>query len=209
METIAAIKQRISANNFDPSFKMPEADIVELVNLATEAPSSYNVQNWRFVAVSSAEAKTALKAASYGQQKIEDASVAYVILGDLKPVEGGIAAWQLLMDTGNLPQANFDYVTGAIASSYGNEDSSKVEAYRSAGLAGQNLMLAAEAKGYVSCPMGGFSPEQVQEALQIPACYWPAMIVVVGKPLPGNFPRKPRLPLDTVLAHNNGSSFPA
>jgi nitroreductase len=209
METIHTIKQRISANNFDTTHIMSESEITELINIATEAPSSFNVQNWRFVAVTTPEAKTALKAAAYGQQKIEDAAVAFVILGDLEPVEGGIAAWQALFDTGTLPEATFDYFKGAISQTYSDKTASMNEAYRSAGLAGMNLMLAAEDKGLVSCPMGGFVPDQVQAALGIPTRYWPAMIVVVGKGATGNFPRKPRLGLDKVLAFNSGETFPA
>jgi nitroreductase len=210
METLATIKHRISANAFDTSFKLSDAEINELATLASEAPTSYNVQNYRFVAVSTPEAKEALKAASYGQQKIADASVAFVIFGDLKPVDNGIAAWKILLDSGNLPQGTFDYMKGAITQAYSDEQNSKNEAYRSAGLAGMTLMLAAEAKGLVSCPMGGFVPDQVNAALNVPARYFPAMIVVVGKALPeGNFPRKPRLGLDIVLAHNTGESFPA
>ena len=62
MNTIEAIRHRISANKFDTTRSLSEADIRELIQIATEAPSSLNIQHWRFVAVTKAEAKKRLKA---------------------------------------------------------------------------------------------------------------------------------------------------
>lgn len=45
------IKSRISAHSYDKQRGLSDAQIVELVELATHAPSSFNVQNWRFLAV--------------------------------------------------------------------------------------------------------------------------------------------------------------
>ena len=64
------IEQRISANQFDPTKDLSAAQIKELVRLATRAPTAFNFQNWKFIAVQSKEAKERLKAVSYGQQKL-------------------------------------------------------------------------------------------------------------------------------------------
>ena len=63
------LDQRVSANHFDPSHVLADAEIEQLLKAATRAPSAYHLQNWKFVAVRSAEAKRRLQAASYGQQK--------------------------------------------------------------------------------------------------------------------------------------------
>ena len=75
------------------------------------------------------------------------------------------------------------------------------EAIRSASLAAMTLMLAAGNRGYVSCPIG-FNPVQVMEILSISGHYVPVMMVAVGRPSSGNNPRRPRLPVDQVLAFN-------
>ena len=67
MNTIEAIHHRISANKFDTARSLSDADIRELVELATEAPSSLNIQHWRFVAVTKIEDKTRLKAVAFDQ----------------------------------------------------------------------------------------------------------------------------------------------
>ena len=72
---IDAIRSRTSANNFDPTHVMSREEITELVALATESPSSFNMQNWRFIAVSTPEAKQRLKAAAFNQPKVGDAAV--------------------------------------------------------------------------------------------------------------------------------------
>jgi len=64
------------------------------------------------------------------------------------------------------------------------------------------LMLAAVNRGYVSCPIG-FNPVQVMEILSISNHYVPVMMLTVGRrPAPGNNARRPRLPVDQVLAFN-------
>ena len=55
----STIESRVSANHFDPSHVLSDAEIGELVRLATLAPSAYNLQNWRFIAVPSPSSSAA------------------------------------------------------------------------------------------------------------------------------------------------------
>ncbi|MFS8895639.1 nitroreductase family protein [Synechococcus sp. R3-13] len=87
MDALTALKERISADKLDPSRRLSEAEIRELVAYATEAPSSFNIQHWRFVAVTDPEDKERLKSLAYNQQKVADASVVFIILGDLRGYE--------------------------------------------------------------------------------------------------------------------------
>lgn len=48
---ICLIERRISADRFDPSHTLTDFEIEELVRLATRAPTAFNLQNWRFIAV--------------------------------------------------------------------------------------------------------------------------------------------------------------
>ena len=75
------------------------------------------------------------------------------------------------------------------------------EGIRSGSLAAMTLMLAAGNRGYVSCPIG-FNPVQVMEILSIRDHYVPVMMLTVGRPASGNNARRPRLPVDQVLAFN-------
>lgn len=207
-DTLTLLKQRISANKFDPTRPLSDDEIKELVAYATEAPSSYNIQHWRFVAVTTPEAKARLKAVAYNQQKIADAAVTFIVLGDLHGYEKLPNVLSRAVAAGTLEQRAADGWARAATRSYsGNPQFARDEAIRGASLAAMTLMIAAEAKGLVSGPMIGFDPAGVQRAFNIPERYVPAMLIAVGYPAPGNEPRKPRLTVDEVLAFNEGRAF--
>lgn len=75
---LTLIQQRASINHFDSRHTLDDPLIESLVRLATRAPSAYNLQNWRFVAVRSAGAKARLRALAFDQPKVEEASVCFM-----------------------------------------------------------------------------------------------------------------------------------
>src|SRR5690606_28150335 len=82
---------------------------------------------------------------------------------------------------------------------YADGQAARDEAVRSASLGAATLMHAAEAMGYVSCPMVGFDAEGVIRAFALAPQEIPVMLVAVGRAAPGNWPQKPRRPLAEVL----------
>ena len=66
---------------------MSDDEIRELVRDATRAPSSFNIQHWRFVAVRKPEDKERLCRAAYDQKQVEDAAVTFIVLGDTRGVD--------------------------------------------------------------------------------------------------------------------------
>ena len=67
--TISGIGRRVSANRFDAAHAFTDAEITELVRLATRAPTAYNLQTWRFIAVRTAQAKARLRALGWNQAR--------------------------------------------------------------------------------------------------------------------------------------------
>lgn len=208
MNTLETIKHRISANHFDPTRTLSEAEVKELISYATEAPSSYNLQHWRFVAVTKPEEKARLKAVAYHQPKVADAAVTFIVLGDLQAYEKLPQIYQPLVEAGAMSHEQVDRTVGTATKIYSsNPQMARDEAIRGASLAAMTLMLAAEAKGLVSGPMIGFDPEGVKREFGIADRYVPAMLIAVGYAAPGNHPRKPRLSVDEVLAFERGREF--
>ena len=194
------IEQRISANQFDPTQTLNTAQIKELVRLATCAPTAFNFQNWKFIAVQSKEAKERLKAVSYGQQKIVDAAVTFIVCGTLEAHKTLAKALKPSLEAGLLDQATHDsWVSMAAGGHENNPQRQRDEAIRSASMGAMTLMLAAQGMGLVSGPMIGFVPEDVAREFKLAANDIPAMLVAVGYSAPGNWPQKPRLPVDEVL----------
>ncbi|MTW11964.1 nitroreductase family protein [Pseudoduganella eburnea] len=195
------IESRVSANYFDPVAPVSDAQVAELVRLATLAPSAYNVQNWQFVAVRSQEAREKLRELSFGQQKVVDAPVIFIISGTLRAQDQVAAALKPAVDKGILIQPVVDSWIRMAQSMDGDERAQRDEALRSASLAAMTMILAAEGMGLSSCAMTGFDAEAVHAAFGLGANEVPVMLVAVGHAAKGNWPQKPRRPLDAVLRY--------
>ena len=196
-----AIESRISINHFQPDRPLDEDVITSLISQATKAPSAYNLQNWRFIAVRSPEAKARLKAAAFGQQKIEDASVAFIVCGTLAAHSQLASALQPSVDAQIMTQGIADgWVARVSADHSSNPVLQRDEAVRSASLAAMTLMLAAQGMALGSCAMSGFDAELVSQSFALSADELPVMIVTVGHPAEGNWPQKVRKAVPEVLS---------
>ena len=76
-----AIQERRATPSFDGT-PIPAEDLRQILDAGLHAPSGYNMQPWRFVVVQSPEQKKRLRAASYNQGKVEEASAVIVACGD-------------------------------------------------------------------------------------------------------------------------------
>ena len=188
------IKQRTSANNFDPTHVLSNSEIEELVNLAIESPTSFNMQNWRVVAVSSAAAKEELQALAYGQAKVKDAAVTFAFIGKLNGYQDLPRIVQPLLD------ANDGWIGMATGMYEGNPQNQRDEAIRSASFAAMTLIYAAQDRGLVSGAMIGFDPAGVAKSLGLGENEFPVLLLAVGKAAEGNWPRKPRKQINEVLS---------
>jgi nitroreductase len=195
------IEQRSSTNFYDTGRPLPQAQMIELVRLATLSPSAYNFQNWRFIAVHSPLAKARLKGVAHQQQKVVDAPVTFIISGLLGAHESLARALQPSVEAGVMSAAMRDgWVAMAAGTHPGDLQLQRDEAVRSASLAAMTLMLAAEGMGLASGAMGGFDAAGVAREFGLAAHEVPVMLVTVGHPAPGNWPQKPRKPVSEVMA---------
>ena len=194
------INTRVSTNFFDTNKQLSDDEVNELVALATRAPSAYNLQNWKFIAVRSNDAKERLKAVSYGQQKVVDASITFIICGTLEAYKQLPQALQPSLDAGIIePSMAVGWVAMAEGAHTGNPILQRDEAVRSASLAAMTLMLAAEGMGFATGSMSGFDPVGVTKEFNLSVNEVPVIFVTVGYPAAGNWPQKPRKAVRDVL----------
>jgi nitroreductase len=136
------------------------------------------------------------------QERVANAPLIFLIIGDLN---GHTRLEGILDETvhaGLLPREGADAWLTMANGMYGSDPRlARDEAIRSASLAAMALMLAAGNRGYLSCPIG-FNPVQVMEILSISDHYVPVMMLAVSRPASGNNARRPRFPVDQVLAFN-------
>ena len=78
----------ITIRNFDTSVKIPREELLEILDKTVTAPSSVNMQPWRFVVVDSEEGKEKLTPfVSYNGVQNETSSAMVLIFADLKSQE--------------------------------------------------------------------------------------------------------------------------
>ena len=198
MNTFDAIKERRSIKHYDPNHKLSDDEIKQLMSLAVLSPTSFNMQNWRFVLVKDPEIRKKIRSASWDQPQVTDSSLLLVLCADLK-------SWK--KDPGqywkDAPKEARDFLVPAMGMFYeGKEQLQRDEAMRSCGIAAQTIMLAAKSMGYDSNPMIGFDPEKVAELINLPEDHVITMMVVVGKQVKPAMPRGGQLPLDKVVFTN-------
>jgi nitroreductase len=198
MQVKEAIQQRRSVKHYDPNHVMTEEKINTLLSHAILSPTAFNIQNWRFVVVTDKALRQKIRAVSWGQAQVEEASILIVLVADLM-------AWNKEPSRywKDAPKPVQDYLVPAIAQYYeGKREVQRDEAMRSCGMAAMNLMLMAKSMGYDTCPMDGFDFDKVGELLNLPKDHTPAMFVCIGKGIKEAMPRGGQLPLDQVVIHN-------
>lgn len=198
MNVSQAILERRSVKSYDPDHRMSEAEIQRLLQLGMLAPTAFNIQHWRFVVVTDPALRQAIRAVSWNQAQVTDASLLIILTADLKAWEKEPARYWA-----NAPQAVSDYLVNAIHGYYTDHvQAQRDEGMRSGGMAAMNLMLAAKEMGYDTCPMDGFDFEAVAQLINLPADHVPVMFVVVGKALEPAKARGGQLPMDEVVIYN-------
>jgi nitroreductase len=197
----ALIKSRTSANHYDPVRKLANDEVAQLIALATYSPSAFNFQNWKFVAVHSDAAKARLLPLAFNQAKVTDAAVTFIVCGTLEPHLALPATLKPSLDAGILDEATYKGWIGAANSMYqDNATLQRDEAVRSGAMAAMTLMLAAQSRGLVSCPMIGFDQAGVAAEFGLHATDVPVMLVTVGYAATANWPQKPRKAVAEVLS---------
>jgi len=195
MDTFDAIKERRSVKHYDPNHKLTDEEVNQLLSLAVLSPTSFNIQNWRFVVVKDSEVRKQIRAAAWDQAQVTDSSLLIVICADLKSWKDNPAQyWK------NAPKEAQDFLVPAIGPFYEEKEQlQRDEAMRSCGIAAQTIMLAAKSMGYDSNPMIGFDPQKVAEIINLPKDHVISMLMVIGKQTKPAMPRGGQLPLDNVV----------
>lgn len=199
MKVAEAIESRRSVKVYDPNHRMSQEEINHLLSLGVLSPTAFNIQNWRFVVVTDPELRQKIRAASWNQAQVTDASLLIILTADLNAWNKDPARYWV-----NAPKAAQDILVPMIGNFYqGKDQVQRDEGMRSCGMAAMTLMLAAKEMGYDTCPMDGFDFDAVAKLINLPADHTPVMFVVVGKALEAAKPRGGQLPLEEVVIYNS------
>jgi nitroreductase len=152
METLDCITWRRSVRKYKPD--IVEFDkIGDIIYAAMHAPSSGNLQNWKFIIVDDAGARKALSEACMRQLWMTQAPYHIVVCGEHEKAE------------------QFYGIRG-----------DRLYTIQNCAAAVQNMLLAAYDLGLGSCWVGAFNEEEVRDICGIPGNIRPQAIVTIGYP---------------------------
>ncbi|NMM50939.1 nitroreductase family protein [Paenibacillus aquistagni] len=197
------VKERHSVRYYDPSVKMTKAELEEILHEATLAPSSSNLQPWRFLVIEDQALKEKLLPIAFNQKQVVDASAVIAVFGDLKWYERGEQIYSASVDAGYMTEEVKQQFVGTAENVYRNMDEARKKSivHIDGGLVSMQLMLSARARGYDTVPMGGFDGVKFKETFNVPEHYENIMLIAIGKAAQPGRPTV-RLPLDQIVSWN-------
>jgi nitroreductase len=199
MDTFEAIYQRRAVKGFDPEHRLTPDEERKLLEAAIQAPTSFNIQHWRFVVLRDPELRLRIrKELGNDQAQMTDASLLILMTADVQ-------AWRKQPERywRNAPPEVAKMLVDWMGPFHEGRDwLQRDEAQRSIGMAMQTLMLAAKSMGYDSCPMVGFDIEKVAELINLPDDHVLGPMVAIGKGTRQPWPKPGQLALDELVLEN-------
>src|SRR5262245_24568611 len=197
---IDSIVSRSATKYYDPAVTLSDDQIRELVRIGTTAPTSFHLQNWRFIAVRSPEAKTRLRPIAWNQPAVTDAAVTFIVCGQL--ADSSVIPERLapLVEAGIMPAKmvpEWEIPARDLYMEYPQRQ--RDEAVRSGTFGAAAMIYAARSLGMGSTPMIGFDADAVHREFALAKDEVPVMLLSIGPERPGNWAQKPRLPIVDVL----------
>lgn len=200
MKALDAIYNRRAVKHFDPNHRISADEERQLLQATLQAPTSYNIQHWRFVLIKEPQLRQKIRAGFIADQsQFTDASLLVLFTADLKAWDNNPERYYA-----DAPKEVSDMLVEMISDAYtGKEWLQRDEAQRSIGIAMQTMMLAAQGMGYESCPLMGFDSEQVAGLIDLPENHVMGPMVAIGKGLQKAHPKPGQLPLHEVVVENS------
>jgi nitroreductase len=197
---IECILSRTAAKYYDPAATLSDDQIRELVQIGTTAPTSFHMQNWRFIAVRTADAKARLSPIAWNQPPITEAAVTFIICGQL--ADSSVIPDRLapLVEAGVMPATMVPEWENPARDLYMEyPQRQRDEAVRTGTFGAAAMIYAARSLGLGSTPMIGFDAEAVHREFGLAEDEVPVMLLSIGAERQGNWAQKPRRPVADVL----------
>lgn len=192
---------RRSVKVYDPSVKISREEMTEILTEATRAPSSINLQPWRFLVIDSPEGKATLAPlARFNQRQVETSSVVIAVFGDLNNFDNFEQIFGEAVELGYMPQDIKEMQQEKVTAHFAALDPvvNRETVLIDGGLVSMQLMLVARAHGYDTNAIGGYEKDQIAEAFGMDKDrYVPVMLISMGKGINEGHPST-RLPIDQI-----------
>lgn len=193
--------ERKSIRKYDSEIKITKEEMTVILEEATRAPSSMNMQPWRFIVVETPEGKKKLKHVLMGNHlQLETSAAMIVIFTDLKKYELAEKIFDKAIENNLMPFEVKEKQLRNIANMIPNlkDESIEKSGLIDGGLVAMQLMHIAREHGYDTCPIGGFNHDLIANTLGLDdKRYKPVMILSIGKRAEDGYPSI-RLDVDDI-----------
>ncbi|MFP3720703.1 nitroreductase family protein [Niallia circulans] len=193
------MKSRKSVRVYDSTHKIEKKELEEILTLATSAPSSSNLQSWRFIVIQDQELKKELREIGNNQAQIEDSSAIIAVLGDTEAYRNVEEIYEKNVSLGYMNQSIADRTVNNTLSLYPNQPKQTLAQIASydAGLISMQILLLAKERGYDTVIMGGFDKDAFAKRFELPENQFPITLIVIGKPAAPAF-NTSRMPIEKI-----------
>ncbi|BDU74290.1 NAD(P)H-dependent oxidoreductase [Mesoterricola silvestris] len=160
---------RYATKQFDPSRKIPAAVWSALEKSLVLSPSSFGLQPWKFLVIQDPALRARLKAVSWGQGQVEDASHLVVFLAKETLTEADVDHFleRVAEVRHQTPESLAAYRSMMVGNLVSGPRAATIDAWaaRQAYIALGNFMTSAALLGVDTCPMEGLDAAQYDEIL--------------------------------------------
>lgn len=195
------VNGRRSIKLYDPTVKISREEMSEIIAQASRAPSSINLQPWRFLVIDSEEGKEKLlPLASFNSNQVKTSSAVIAIFGDLNNFDYAEEIFGKAVELGYMPkevkEMQLNYFTPLFEGI--SKEQMKDTVMLDSGLVAMQLMLVARSYGYDTNPIGGYDKERIAEVFGMDKeRYVPVMLISIGKGVNEGYPSY-RLPVEAI-----------
>ncbi|HAK45530.1 MAG TPA: nitroreductase [Spirochaeta sp.] len=168
METKILFRERRSVTFFNKDRDINDQLLEEIINLAVEAPSAFNLQPWRIIVVKTEENRQKLFKLANQQDKVLEAPVTLIIVGNKEGYSEKNPVWTEMLQSVGGDEQMVSGAKEAAAFLYGSSDERKLKfAESNAGLLSMAIMIAAKEFGVDSHPMSGIDFDGIHKEFDL------------------------------------------
>lgn len=168
-EILKDLKWRYATKKFDPDRSLKQEQVLLLAEAFNLTATSYGLQPCKLVIIKDSNIKEQMVPHSYGQKQVRDAAAVLVLCTQKVDTQYIQKYFSLVKQTRNTPDEVLKPFEEFLTDSFSKKTIEEVETWarNQAYLILGNLLTVCAAEHIDSCPMEGFSPEKIDELLNL------------------------------------------
>jgi nitroreductase len=170
MDLLTQLNWRYATKQFDPTRKIPAHELDELLEALHLAPSSFGLQPWAFILVEDQKLRARVREHAWNQPQVTDASHFVVLCTPTTLTAKDVEKYvQSIAKARGVEPSTLDGYKQMMLGFLEGKSEEQLRSWmaRQLYIALGTLLTAAAIKGIDACPMEGFDPAGVSEALSL------------------------------------------